>query len=306
MFRKKVVLLTGLALIANHALFAQVVDIDTAISNAARAIAAGVPDGARIAITHIQSESEALSEYIISRLFSRLHEHSAQVLSWGAVQVEAARLAISIGSELVTLEDQISLGRGLGVDTIVTGQILRMGTNFHLTLQAFDSLSLLAQAAPPGELIEIDSRMRALIGETGAVVPAAPVAAVHVEDFTVGERLRMGAFNMFFGAGSIANRQHLGWAVAGGQSIGLLITILGATWYIDPYFYDEDRETQRTLLMAGGGIIGAAIVFGYIIPFFHTRPTPVASGSSFPFSFELASSNNRDINGLRISYTMRF
>jgi len=310
MVQKKIILVAVLVLIANHTLFAQAVGIDTAISNAVSDISGSIPGGATIAVLNITSEHEALSNFIINELILNLIRTGLfYVVPRTTVEMELVRqeLLFQRDDEMVNPETQARLRRFAGADTLISGELSRETPNtYRLMITAIHSETFIFQAAYATS-VQIDGQMRTLIGGTGAVVPVAPVAAVHVEDFTVGERLRMGFFNMFFGAGSIANRQHLGWAVAGGQSIGLLITILGATWYIDPYFYDEDRETQRTLLMTGGGIIGAAILFGYIIPFFHTRPAPrTASSNNLPFDVELVSGNNRGINGFRVSHTIRF
>jgi len=54
-------------------------------------------------------------------------------------------------------------------------------------------------------------------------------------------------------------------------------------------------------------VMGAGVVFGFVIPFFHHKPDNTnVSQNNFPFNLELASSNNQEINGVRILYNMRF
>jgi len=96
------------------------------------------------------------------------------------------------------------------------------------------------------------------------------------------------------------NGYKIGWVVTGLEVVGIGLIVIQLFDYPElftPYSYYGN----------GGFIaIGAGIVFGFVIPFFHHKPDNSISQNDFPFNFELASSNNRDINGFRITYNMRF
>jgi len=300
MFRKKIVLFIGLALIANHALFAQAVGIDAAISNATRDISASIPGGSTIAVLNITSEYEALSNYIINELIINLVRTGLfQVVPRGTVELELVRqeLLFQHADVVVDPATQARLRRFAGADTLITGEAIReTPTTYRLVINAIHSETFTFQAASAASVL-IDRQMNTLIGGD------------FFEDFTTAERLRMGALNMFGGAGSITNGQRLGWGVAAGQGVGILLIAGGLIFFpsVDDDWYYGNQDARRTMFIAGGAAIGGAILFGYIIPFFHTRPNPaVASGNNFPFNIELASSNNRNINGIRLSHTIRF
>ena len=148
------------------------------------------------------------------------------------------------------------------------------------------------------------------------------------ESYTIGERLGIGALNIFGGAGSIRRGGRTGWLVTGIQGVGLL-SVLGGVVYglsiVPPEQpagansvtnnqyqaamerYEFSNSLRKGLITVGCVAIGTGVVVGFVIPFFHQKPdnTSVAQ-NNFPFNFELVSFNNQDINGLRISYNMRF
>jgi len=298
MLRKKILLFVVMALITSHAIFSQAVGIDAALANATRDISGTVPSGTRMAILNITSDYVSLSDYIINELILHLVRTGLfQVVPRTTVELELAGREFDFQmSGLVSDEAQRSLGQFLGLDTFISGSIVReTATTYRLIINAIHLETFTFQTVY-GVSVLVDRQMQALTGRI-----------VH-EDFTTAERLRMGALNMLAGSGSITNGQPLGWGVAAGQGIGLLLIVAGFMIQDDEYderHFHEDR--RRSFFMAGGAAIGGAILFGYIIPFFHTRPNPaVASGNSFPFNLELVSSNNRDINGFRVSHTMRF
>jgi hypothetical protein len=130
---------------------------------------------------------------------------------------------------------------------------------------------------------------------------------------------------MFFGAGSIMNGQKLGWAITITEGIGAVFLTLGLAmnpvlelnhwstgigYHSSPESekaYNDELKIKEAMTIGGIALAGGAIVFGYIIPFFHHKPNNTrVSQSDFPFNFELVSSNNQEVNGLRVSYRMRF
>ena len=95
------------------------------------------------------------------------------------------------------------------------------------------------------------------------------------------------------------NGHKIGGITTGLEAAGLL-AILGGQ------FFFNDGE-QRNLLVGGGSVlIGAGVVFGFVVPFFHHKPGAQISQNNVPFNLELVSSNNQEVNGFRISYNMRF
>ena len=153
------------------------------------------------------------------------------------------------------------------------------------------------------------------------------------ENYTIGERLGIGALNIFGGAGSITRGERTGWLVPGIQGLGLLSVLGGAIFGItinpppppspgadtitqDQYKaarerYELLKNVRRGIITAGCVVIGTGVVVGFVIPFFHQRPgntntSVYTAPNRFPFDLELVSSHGQAINGFRFSYNMRF
>ena len=310
-----VIFFVFLALTANYTVFPQAITIEAALSNAADEIAESVPQGTRIAILSISSDSVNLSDYIINELIANLvNKRLFQIVPRSTVELEAANMEFGFQmSGFVSDESAKSLGKFLGAGTIITGTVTRDSSNsYRLVVNAIDLESFTYQSSYRVSF-QNNRQVQTMVGSSGGNF---------YEDYTTGERIGMGALNMFFGLGSISQKQHLGWLTTAAEIGGLTFIIVGMTVY-DPErtkkdyinegrddweeYYDFDVRHRKGFLTAGGLLIGAGIIFGYIIPFFHHKPNNTSvSQNNFPFNFELASSNNHEINGVRILYNMRF
>ena len=329
MFKKAVVLfVVFLAMSANYKLFSQSVTIDTALSNAVNEIARSVPRRTKIAVLNMSSDNRNLSDYIIDELIVNLvNTRSFQVVPRSTVEVAAARREFSFQmSGDVSDDSQKRLGQFLGAGAIISGSITRDSANsYRLVVNAIDLESFTYQTSYRISILN-DNKMKELVAATGG--------GVFYEDYTIGERIGMGALNIFGGAGSFINGYNSGWVTLGFEAAGLIALIVGLGVEIPPepfldkpydsnnyhssslsygfYMqikaeYDSAVSLRNTFIIAGSAAIGAGVVFGFIVPFFHHKPDNTrVSQNNFPFNFELVSSNNQNINGLRISFNMRF
>lgn len=319
MFKKTLVLFVFLALVVSNTIFSQSITLDTALINAARDIAESVPNGTKIAVLNIESDYPNLSDYIINELIVNLvNTRKFQIVPRRTVELEVANREFGFQmTGYVSDESQKRLGRFLGAGTIITGSVTRdSASSFRLVVNAIDLESFTYQSSYPAS-IQNNGKIRTLIAGSGNI---------HNEDYTAGERIGMGALNMFFGIGSIMKGQKLGWVVTGTEALGVIL--LSAGLAMDPMnsngttinfdsnytyngvsgqeVYDKNMRDKNGLITAGAVVIGGAIVFGYIIPFFHHKPnnTNVAH-NNFPFNLELVSTN-QDVGGFILSYNMRF
>ena len=299
MFKKVVVLfVVFLALAANHTVFSQAVAIDTALANATKEIAESVPKGTKIAVLNISSDYAQLSNYIIDELIVNLvNTRSFQVVPRSTVELELARRELDFQyTGDVSDASQKSLGQFLGAATIISGSVTRDSANtYRIVVNAIDLESFTFQSSYRISVLN-DKQIRTLIAGSGGVF---------YEDYTGGERAGMGAMNIFFGLGSLLNGHHIGWVTTSTEVAGLALVIPGI---IRNLTLDEGWRSTNNLLIAGGSVlIGAGVVFGFIIPFFHHKPNNTnVSQIDFPFNIELASSNNQDVNGVRVLYKMKF
>ena len=295
MFRKTMVLAVFLALAANYTAFSQSVAIETALSNAVKDIAASVPQGTKIAVLNMSSDYANLSDYIIDELIVNLvNTRAFQVVPRSTVELALARreFAFQMSGD-VSDESQKRLGQFLGAGAIVSGSITRDSANsYRLVVNAIDLESFTYQTSYRIS-IQNNKKMKELVTAAGG-------GAFNEDfDYTTGQRIGMGALNIFGGAGSLMNGHKIGGLTTGLEAAGLL-AILGGQ------FFFNDGE-QRNLLVGGGSVlIGAGVVFGFVVPFFHHKPGAQISQNNVPFNLELVSSNNQEVNGFRISYNMRF
>ena len=302
MFRKRIVFITIFALFTIHTVFSQSVLIDNALSNATKEITESVPHGSIIAVLNISSEYSNLSDYIINELISNLvNSRLFQVVPRSMVEFEAARREFSFQmSGDVSDDSQKRLGQFLGADSIITGTVIRDSENtYRLTVNTINLENFIILSSYRAS-IQNDRQMRTLITDSGGVFN---------DDYTTGERFLMGLGNSLFGIGSTINGQRGGGVVRALEIVGVCFVLGGlATKYTNSY--DEDMlDLANAVLYTGSGLIGAGVVAGFIIPFFHHKQNPAAitaAEDSFPFNLGLVSSNSRDINSFRISYNMRF
>jgi len=331
MFRKAVVLfVVFLAMSANYTVFSQSVSIDTALANAVNEIARSVPQGTKIAVLNMSSDYRNLSDYIIDELIVNLvNARSFQVVPRSTVELELASREFDFQmTGYVSDDSQKRLGQFLGAGAIVSGSITRDSANsYRLVVNAIDLESFTYQTSYRISVLN-DNKMKELVAATGG--------GVFYEDYTTGERIGMGALNIFGGAGSIINGYNIGWVTTGLEAFGLIPLFVGLGMEIpnEPsvgnyyYFikdgystsnlrsedysrakadYDSRIQERNTWIIIGSAAIGAGVVFGFIIPFFHHKPDNTSvSQNNFPFNFELVSSNNQNIGGFRISFNMRF
>jgi TolB-like protein len=317
MFKKTMVLFVFLALVGGRGIFSQSITLDTALANAGRDIAESVPNGTKIAVLNIESDYPNLSDYIINELIVNLvNTRKFQIVPRRTVELEVANREFGFQmTGYVSDESQKRLGQFLGAGTIITGTVTRDSANsFRLVVNAIDLESFTYQSSYPAS-IQNNGKVRTLIAGSGGISN---------EDYTAGERIGMGALNMFFGIGSIMKGQKLGWVVTGTEALGVILLSAGlamdpmdwngSTIILDGTYngvsgqevYDRNMRDKNALITAGAVVIGSAIVFGYIIPIFHHKPgTTNVAHNNFPFNLELVSTN-QGIDGFIISYNIRF
>jgi TolB-like protein len=287
MFRKITVVVL-LALAAINTAFPQAVAIDTALSNAAKEISESVPKGTKIAVLNISSDYAKLSDYIIDELIANLvSKRLFQVVPRSTVELELAKGELDFQyTGDVSDESQKRLGQFLGAGTIISGSVTKDTANsYRIVVSAIDLENFIYQSSYRISF-KNDDQVKALIAGSGGVLD---------EDYTLEQRVGMGAFNILGGAGSIMNGHKSGWLTTGLELGGIAMVVLGSVVETPGY------------LIAGGISIGTGALFGLIIPFFHHKPGNArAAQNNFPFNLELVSSNNQEINGVRILYTMKF
>jgi len=322
--------------------FSQVpVTINDAIEGAVRNIANGVPLNSQIAVINIEAESPNLSDHIINGIMTGLvNARAFRVVPRGTIELGAASAEFMFQMDgHVSEAAQRRMGEFLAADTIVTGTVtIAAGGAYRLTVNAInlEGFFLLASYSAT---FSADQQVRTIIeGVDVAELERRQAAIVAERERRQWEnerrrreraevsrvRAQMGAMNMAFGLGAFrlryghsrgGNPPHaaLGYVLVGGQALGIGIVIPGLIFtFVDSMADEGDEFGGRNILITGGIVYGAFALIGWIAPIFiinrdnHRDVRFSDTGGSVPFDLELASTNGRDINGLRITHTLRF
>jgi hypothetical protein len=289
-----------------NAVFSQSLSIDDAIASAVTDIRQSVPRQTKIAVVNIATELVAVSDYIVNELIVQLvNTHLFLVVPRSEVELQAAQNELGFQmSGFVSDESAKSLGMFLGAGTVITGNFSRDSSNtYRLIINAVDVESFFYQSACRVS-IRNDSKMRSLAAGAGVN-----------EDYTVGERLRTGTINIVFGLGSAMQGDKKWWI--GGLVEGIGVLSLTTCFIVKPQqlqidgknnpYYDEEISAGM-LIGSGLLLVGAGIAIGYIMPFFYQRPNNpgVALNRQIPLNLELVSSGPDAVDGIKISYTVKF
>jgi len=152
-------------------------------------------------------------------------------------------------------------------------------------------------------------------------------AAVYEDDYTTGERIGMGALNMFFGLGSSLNgHKASGTFIAVIEALGIGLICVGSqgnetTSLEDYYDLNSGRSYKQTvkkenpiepslrskILTTGILTVCGGVILGYLLPLSYHKPeaTKISQGD-FPFNIEPAFANNGEIDGLRVCYSIEY
>jgi len=113
-------------------------DLSRAIRDVSDYLNNNIPAGSMIAFINIQSESEALSGFIIDDLTANaVNDRNFTVVDRQQLEVIRAEQNLHLSGD-VDDATALSIGRFLGAQTIVSGWISSLGGQFRLTIRALD------------------------------------------------------------------------------------------------------------------------------------------------------------------------
>jgi TolB-like protein len=236
-----------------------------------------------VAVLNFAAPTRDLSEYVIEEL-------TAQIVNTGNLRVidrDRQRL-VRLQEELkfqmsaeVDEETALSIGRTLGVRYIISGSISAIGERYRMRVRAINV-----------ETAEITG-IQAITVQPDATLAA--LLHVATPDFTTGRRISSGFLNIAFGAGSFTMGDWLGGSVC---AVGYVAAIGLIVWDVVGFSYDDAMAGIPGTI--GFGIAGAALIFGFVRPFFFQRPGPF-DGMNIALI-----PDHSGINAIKVSYTINF
>lgn len=106
-----------------------------AIEKSAEKISQDLPSGSRIVITAFESESEGLSEYVIEELISSLIFFNVEVVDRENLDYVYREINFQISGD-VSDETAVTVGKFLGAQFLITGQLINTGSAYRLRTSA--------------------------------------------------------------------------------------------------------------------------------------------------------------------------
>lgn len=134
---KKLPIFIILIIAFNNLLFAQnAVTIDVAIKNTAIYLINKLSVNTNIAILNINSENEALSNYIIDEIINLIvNDGTHMVVERKDIEKIQMEMDFQLSGE-VSDESAQSIGKKLGAQTIIFGSMYQFGSNYRLSIRA--------------------------------------------------------------------------------------------------------------------------------------------------------------------------
>jgi TolB-like protein len=152
-------------------LYAQEVDLDTAIQNSADYLEKSLPKGSIVAVLNIEAGSKTLSQYIIDELSAYLvNNKNITVVDRQNLDVIQEELNYQMSGE-VSDESAQSIGKQLGVQTIVLGSISPAVNRYQFNIRAVAVETAAVQGLQRQD-VKLDKRLSALI-RGDSVIPLA-------------------------------------------------------------------------------------------------------------------------------------
>jgi len=146
-----------------------------AIEQSAEQIASELPRGSRVAIVAFNSESNNLSEFIMEELTGALLDHRIEVADRRNLEHVYKELNFQMSGE-ISDESALSIGKFLGVQLVVYGQLRNIGSAYRFTVNAV-YVETATNASVPRLTVRDDRNMRNMIAAIDPKAVAARNAA---------------------------------------------------------------------------------------------------------------------------------
>ncbi len=249
-------------------------NVDDAISLGAKELSAKIPEGTKLVVINIKSESEKAGEYVVNELtLDLLNAGKFVVVDRASLEEIRQELSFQTSGD-VSDESAQRLGAMLGAETLITGSLDQLSDRYRLSLKAVKVET--AELQYLNTLTVQDSaEMRELFGKTPAAASRAKTtntvgsAILGFFDFT-GRFICM-TVNPFFGIGSYMQGDTQGggtvafWEVAG----------IATAWY--GTVRQNNNESNGELITGVGGLmVTGAVVYSLIRPWTYNRAPKVA------------------------------
>jgi hypothetical protein len=123
-----------------------------AIEQAAEQIASDLPPGSRVAVIAFESSNDSISAHILEEIAGALFDRKIEVADRQSLEHVMAELDFQM-SGYVSDESALSIGRFLGAELVITGQLRYLGKTYRFQVNAVN-----VEDATRGSVIRLDVR----------------------------------------------------------------------------------------------------------------------------------------------------
>ena len=109
--------------------------LEKAVSQGALAIAAKLPLGTRVAVVAFEAEDPGIADYVMDELTGALVDGSLEVADRDNLEYVINELDLRMSS-LADDEDTMSIGKFLGAEYVITGQLIEAGKGYRYRVNA--------------------------------------------------------------------------------------------------------------------------------------------------------------------------
>ena len=288
--------------------FAQsALSLDEAIEKGAGDINNRLASGLKVVVLNFNSPAERFSNYVLDEMIGYL-------VNGGRLTVVDRQNLTLIQEEMhfqmsgeVSDESAQEIGRKLGAQSIISGSLEDMGTNFRIRFRTIEVVSAAIQVSTSLNIRKDNQTNILLSGAAGTANTAAtrnqPAAGTSSPgggypnglNFSTGRKVNAGFLNLFFGLGSFTMGDIAGGFIVGGLQLAGYLVIANA----DPY---SDAEN-----LLGIGINLGSIIYGFIRPFSYDTALAKKNGTWYAtnplnhINIALVP-DNRGIRAVHLSY----
>lgn len=307
--------------------FSQAISLDEGIAKATDYIIESLPKGTKLVILSYTSDSKDMSDYLVDELTTLLvNKRTFEVLDRANLALLQNEMKFQMSGE-VSDETAQAIGKKLGAESIVSGSFEQVGNEYKYRTRIIKVSTAAIQGLISQKIISDETVYALLTG--GTVQPVAKTKPAKVEkpvtakpattestapynDFTFGQRFVASAINPLLGLGSWVMKDRFGGiVVASGEIIGIaLLGVYNNGWKTVETDTGTEvyNEYSDGVMYGGAATLAGALLFGFIRPFFFTKPMPItAFGPNAGLNVELVSQKNSTApTAVSASYTIRY
>jgi TolB-like protein len=224
-------------------IYAQQLNLDTIIERSARAVEEVLPQGTKVAVLNFASTSETFSDHVIDELTGKLvNGRKITIVDRRNLALITNEMNLQLSGD-VSDESAQAIGRMLGAQSIISGNLTNMGTFYRFRVRVINVETAAIQTQVSLDLRN-DEQVAFLLGGSQANLPPA----------TTGGTTSIG--NLIEGTivpgGNLTEK--LAWLQRSADSHNTYIVVVNANENITPHVFQYEGAINITIVLRGDNV----------------------------------------------------